>query len=161
FAPKELLAGLFTSLGAAPQAAQDYADRIIAWRSPANSDNTALDSEAALYRAAGRPYGPRRGPFLHVAELWLVLGPPPQLIERALPYLTIFNGQAGIDLEDAAPAVLAALPGMTPAILSNVLNARAAGANGQALLEALGSARPAAAVTTGSAAFRVTALVRS
>src|SRR4051812_5206614 len=33
-APKELLAGLFTTLGAAPASAQAYADRIVAWRTP-------------------------------------------------------------------------------------------------------------------------------
>src|SRR4051812_47408251 len=60
-APKELLAGLFAALGAAPGDAQAYADRIIAWRSPP-SQNIG-DGEASIYRAAGVIYAPRGGQF--------------------------------------------------------------------------------------------------
>src|SRR3982074_3643425 len=66
-APKELLAGLFAALGAAPANAQAYADRIIAWRSPP-SPNIA-DNEASNYRAAGLIYAPRGNQFPHASEL--------------------------------------------------------------------------------------------
>src|SRR6266576_2223891 len=45
-APKELLAGLFTALGAAPNDAQAYADRIIAWRTAPAADTAG--NEASL-----------------------------------------------------------------------------------------------------------------
>jgi general secretion pathway protein K len=159
FAPRELFVGLFTSLGTAPSFADEYANRIIAWRSAHQSETITLDPEAALYRAAGRPYGPRRAAFPHVGELWLVLGLPPALLERAMPHLTVFSGQSAINILDAAPQVVAALPGMTPDRLFSVLNARTAGANGQALLEMLGPARGAATIE-GTPAIRVTVLTQ-
>jgi general secretion pathway protein K len=159
FASKELLVGLFTSLGTAPSFAEEYANRIVGWRTAHQSETITLDPEAALYRAAGRPYGPRRAAFPHVGELWLVLGLPPPLIERAMPYLTVFSGQPTINILDAAPQVVAALPGMAPDRLFSVLNARTAGTKGQALLEMLGPARDAATIEA-TPAVRVSVLIR-
>src|SRR5215467_6662644 len=113
-APKELLAGLFVALGAQQDEAARYADRIIGWRTKPKSG--AQDAEALLYRAAG--YLPRGAPFDHVGELWLVLGLPPELVERALPHVTVFSGQDQVNIRDAAPEVLAAIPGMAPGIAS-------------------------------------------
>lgn len=118
-APKEVLAGLFSSLGARPDAAEDYALRIVAWRSPVAAGGG--DDEASLYRVAGKSYGPRRAPFQHTDELTLVLGMPPGLAERALPYLTVYSGRAEIDGLSAPPQVLAALPGMNAEMLHAVL----------------------------------------
>src|SRR5207244_3306495 len=87
--PKDLLAGLFKSLGARAEEADSFAERIVAWRT--RLIGGATDEEASLYRAAGKPYGPRRGPFQHINELGLVLGLPPVLVERALPYLTVYS----------------------------------------------------------------------
>ena len=50
-APKELLSGLFIALGAQPDAARQYADRVVGWRTTRKTG--ARDEEAALYRAAG------------------------------------------------------------------------------------------------------------
>src|SRR5262249_24883865 len=71
-APKELLAGLLSVLGAREDDAWQGAERIIAWRSRAALE--AAGHEDALYRAAGRSYSPRQAPFAHVNELALVLG---------------------------------------------------------------------------------------
>jgi general secretion pathway protein K len=121
-APKELLAGLFTALGAPYDNAQDYADRVIGWRTaPATG---TPDKEASLYRAAGLNYGPRGGPFGDVAELTLVLGLPPALVEAAMPYVTVYSGRAEINIRDAAPTVLAAIPGMTPSGLTTFFGQR-------------------------------------
>jgi general secretion pathway protein K len=157
---KELLAGLFTTLGSPPARAEDYANRVIAWRTSRTSVSAAQDEETTLYRSAGRPYGPRGGPFPHVGELTLVLGPPPELIQQATPFLTVFSGQTTVNVLDAPPQVIAALPGMTPDRLLNVLNARAAGVGGNALLEMLGPARAFATIAS-SPAVRVTVLIRA
>jgi general secretion pathway protein K len=125
-APKELLAGLFAVLGAQPEEAQQYAERIIGWRTAPKAESR--DGEASLYREAGLDYGPRGAPFAHVAELWLVLGLPPALVERALPYLTVFSGRAEINIRDAAPEVVAALPGMSPDGLAAAFAERTQGA---------------------------------
>ncbi len=121
FAPKQLLVGLFTVLGTEPEAAEDFADRIIAWRTPASK---AADSEAALYRTAGKSYGPRHGPFQHVNELGLVLGLTSDVVDRALPYLTVYSGQPEVNVFNAAPEVLAALPGLTPGRIQILLAQR-------------------------------------
>jgi len=106
-APKELLSGLFIALGAQPDAARQYADRVVGWRTtPKTGDR---DEEASLYRAAGLTYFPRGAPFEHVGELELVLGLPPALVERALPHVTVFSGLDRLD-EDAGVVTARAEP---------------------------------------------------
>jgi general secretion pathway protein K len=119
-APKELLAGLFAGLGAKYSAAEYYAERVIGWRTAQDPDQR--NEEASAYRTAGLAYGPRQGPFGHVGELALVLGLPPFLVERALPFVTVFSGRAEINIVAAAPEVVAAVPGMTPDRLYAVLS---------------------------------------
>jgi general secretion pathway protein K len=120
FASKPVLAGLFVALGIPNDAAQGYADRIVGWRTPLASG--ANDTEAPLYR--GKAYRPRHGPFEHVDELALLAGLPPALIDCALPYVTVYSGQAGIDVFDADPVVLSALPGITPDRIQILLSQR-------------------------------------
>jgi general secretion pathway protein K len=155
-APKELLAGLFRVLGADADAANQYADRIDAWRTPASSPNQDQDKEITAYRNAGATYNPRQAPFSNVQELWLVLGLPPALVERALPFVTVFSGMSDVNVMDAAPEVLAALPGMTPDRLNTLLNQRGVpSANAKSVLPLLGPAQ-GGATETGSNATRVT-----
>jgi len=157
-APKPLLAGLLSVLGATPERANDYADRIIGWRTEAPPGTAG--GEDALYRAAGLTYGPRLGPFAHVNELGLVVGLPPALVERALPYVTVFSGLNGIDAANAAPEVIAALPGMTPLILKQFLDDRPGlGNDAQAITRALGSAA-ASASSDKSNAYRIQVRLR-
>jgi general secretion pathway protein K len=138
-APKELLAGLFGVLGARADDAAHYADRIIGWRTAA-PDGGGL--EAAAYQKAGRPYGPRGAKFPHVNELALVLDLPSGLVARALPFLTVFSGHPQVNILDAAPEVIAALPGLPQEKLRAWLAQRqAAPENGQLLLSLLGPAR--------------------
>ncbi len=118
FGPKELIAGLFAGLGASPDEAGNFADRVDAWRTPLGAG--ATDNEAMLYQAAGKPYGPRHGPFQQVEELTMVLGMPEWRIERALPYFTVYAGQRAVDVLSASPQVLAAVPGMTPALMQSL-----------------------------------------
>lgn len=155
FAPKQLLAGLFIVLGSEPETAEDFADRIIAWRTPAP---TTADSETFLYREAGKSYGPRHGPFQHVNELGLVLGLTPDVVDRALPYLTVYSGQPEVNVLNAAPEVLAALPGVALERIE-ILLAQREGAPRDILNAQLG---PAAQYVTAqsSKANRITVDVR-
>jgi general secretion pathway protein K len=157
-APKPLLSGLFVGFGASPLAADGYADRIIAWRTQASAQGQGLDNdpETSLYRSAGLTYTPRHGPFVHVDELWLVHGIPPVLIERALPFVTVFNGKPTVDVIDAAPQVIAALPGMTPQTLQGILAARAANAlDKTSLAGLLGNSGEGGAAADPGKSFRV------
>jgi general secretion pathway protein K len=47
------------------------------------------------------------------------------LVERMMPYVTVFSGRAQVNVLDAEPLVLAALPGVTPESLQAMLEARA------------------------------------
>jgi general secretion pathway protein K len=108
FAPKEALAGFFAGLGANKAAAMDDAERIVGWRTRPMPGSA--NDEEALYAAAGLNYSPRQSLFTHVSELALVVGLPPALVDRALPFVTVFNGSPDIDATIAAPEVLAAFP---------------------------------------------------
>ncbi|WP_084143811.1 general secretion pathway protein GspK [Methylocapsa acidiphila] len=142
-APKELLAGLFKTLGAQPEAAQNYADRVIGWR---NKDDVAGQSkESEVYRDAGLSYGPRKAPFQNVDELRLVASLPPELVEKALPFVTVFNGRAEIDVILAAPEIVAALPKINPDMVAEILEKRQA-LKPQAVLSLLGAARSSVAI---------------
>jgi general secretion pathway protein K len=122
FAPKPLLAGLLSGIGVPNDEALNDADRIVAWRSPLKSSQS--DPEAGLYRAAGKDYGPRHGPFQHPDELALVADLRPTLVDRILPYVTVYSGRPEINVFVAPPQVLEAVPGITPELLQQLLNAR-------------------------------------
>ena len=85
-----LLAGLFQSVGAAPGQAQQLANAIIAWRSPAVSkkDTQAL---LAAYQRAGLHYGPPGRNFADLSELADVIGMPPALLAAALPHMSLYQ----------------------------------------------------------------------
>jgi len=157
-APKELLAGLLSVLGANQDEAREGADRIIAWRTKPAEETAG--NEDALYQAAGRAYPPRQAPFAHVDELGLVLGLTPALIERALPLVTVFSGATGVDVLIAPPEVIAALPGMTPLTLKQFLGDRATLPNDDvAIADALGGAK-ANATAQKSKAYRILTRIR-
>jgi general secretion pathway protein K len=134
-APKPVIAGLFVALGVQSDAAEGYADRIVGWRTPLASGTN--DTEAGLYR--GKSYGARHGPFEHVNELALLAGFPPALVDCALPYVTVYSGQVGIDVFDASPVVLSALPGITPDRVALLMSQRQ-GASQDVLRAQLGMA---------------------
>ncbi|MBO0758207.1 MAG: general secretion pathway protein GspK [Bradyrhizobiaceae bacterium] len=133
-APKRLLAGLFTALGAPSKDDADYlADQIIGWRKPQkpnqNDDEGRLGQTAEVTGMTSSsttgPYAQRSTPFAHVDELWLVQGLPPAFVERALSFVTVYSGRSEINILAAAPVVLAALPDMTPERLDAILKRRA------------------------------------
>lgn len=150
-APKALLSGLFAGLGAKLEDAEFYADRVVAWRTkPPSADR---NPEAEAYSKAGLTYGPRQGPFQNAAELRLVQGLPEALVAAALPFVTIFNGRPEIDVNEAPPEVIAALPHMGPDTVADILRQRDP-LNPQAVLGLLGEARSSVAVG-GRKAVRV------
>jgi general secretion pathway protein K len=157
-ASKEMLAGLFEVLGAEQKAAGELADRVVGWRTP--SKPGTADDEGALYLAAGLNYSPRQAHFAHVNELSLVLGASPALVERALPYLTVFSKSADVDVLIAPPEVIAALPGMTPEVLNDFLKQRPSLPHDQkAIAAALGAVKLAATLPQ-TKAFRVVTTLR-
>jgi len=152
-ASKEMLSNLFAVLGADQNVAGEAAERIVGWRTPPKANST--NAEEALYAAAGLGYSPRQSPFTHVNELGLVLGVPAALVDRALAFVTVFSGSPNVDVLIAPPEVVAALPGMTPAVLNDFLKQRASLPRDQtAIAAALGPAKDSAAMPK-SKSFRV------
>ena len=139
-------------LGAAPSDAAGYAERILAWRSATELGDA--DPEDSFYRTSGVAYLPRHAPFPAAEELWLVRGIPPAFIERMLPFVTVFSNLASVNIVDAAPQVVAALPGMTPEALQSVLAQRADPTLDPRSL--LGIAGGEGATLAGARAYRIT-----
>lgn len=166
YASKDTLAGLFATLGANENAAKEYADRIVGWRTLPTPGST--NDETALYSAAGLTYSPRQALFVHVNELGLVLGIPPALVERALPFVTIFNGSPSVDVKIASPEVVAAQLGNSSTSLNNAASnasSLAAGPNDNAPNDSAGTPNPGAPSPTGasspkSGAFRASVQVK-
>ncbi len=98
-AAPEMLAGLFAGLGA-PQAVGDgAAQSIVAWRERASAKGGANASTQLnggnTNGTASLDKGETRSMFAHANELTLVEGIPPALIERALPFVTVFQRLEG------------------------------------------------------------------
>jgi general secretion pathway protein K len=141
-ASPEFLAGFFTSLGVPRQQAEQYVQRMAGWTTAPKATQAVLpadNNEEALYRAAGRAYAPRGAPFAHIDELSLVVDIPPAFVERVKPFLTIYSGKKEIDVLDAAPEVVAAIPGLTPNLIQTLAEARRTGADPQSVSQLLGA----------------------
>ena len=137
-APKPLLVGLFSALGSHQRDAEIYGDRIVAWRTPPANEK---DTEAAAYRTARLGYEQRGAKFPHAAELSLVRDLPLAVVERVLPFVTVYSGRPQVNIMAASPKVLAALPGVTLEGLNAILALRQADpANKAALLSRSGRA---------------------
>lgn len=156
-APKPVLTGLMTTLGVSATDAPTYADRILAWRS--STEPGQDNPEDSYYRTLGASYLPRHAPFPHSDELWLVRGIPPAVVERVLPFVTVFSNMRTVNVLDAAPQVVAALPGMTPQTLQQVLRDRAdPNVDPRSLIGLAGNTN---ATIEGSKAYRLTVAVEA
>ena len=133
---------------------------------PANWEAAFRGSRVEMVMAPGqvlfRPLDfPRQAPFAHVNELSLVLGVSPAMVERALPYLTVFSRSADVDVLIAPPEVVAALPGMTPEALNDFLKQRSSlPRDKNAIAAALGPAAKAAGTLPQAKSFRILTALR-
>jgi general secretion pathway protein K len=156
-ASPDVLEKFFTVFGVQPQQAAELVTRIKGWTSPGVSGNY----EEALYRSAGRTYVPRGAPFAHIDELLLVADIPPGIIEMTKPFLTVYSGRAEVSVLDAAPEVVAAIPGMTPNLMQSLAQARQSGADPQSVQRLLGTLPMQNVVTIeGGDTFRVQVRIR-
>jgi general secretion pathway protein K len=136
-ASSELLAGLFRQLGVGDEA-NNYAARIVDWRDEDDRVEKG-GAERSAYRGVGRVDSPRNGPFVHVAELGLVLGIPAAVAAAAAPYVTVASGHEQINPLLADPPVLLAIPGASPNGVRDFLAQRARlGATFASLIPSLG-----------------------
>lgn len=85
-----LMEALLRRLGADVGTARSITAAIADWRFPSGQPRPG-GAKAPQYRAAGRDYAPPEAPFRSVAEVGLVLGMTPALLERLAPHLTVFR----------------------------------------------------------------------
>jgi general secretion pathway protein K len=158
-ASPELLAGLFRQLGVAGDEASNYAARIVDWRDEDDRVEKG-GAERSAYRGVGRVDSPRNGPFVHVAELGLVLGIPVAVAAAAAPYVTVASGHEQINPLLADPPVLLAIPGASPNRVRDFLAQRARlGATFASLVPSLGDVEEFVSEEPGQA-VRFEAVVR-
>lgn len=113
-----VLLGLFRAAGLPPAQAQQLTQAVVDWREFDNGKKVGLD----VYTANG--YQPRHAPFLSIEELQQVAGMTPALYRAIAGSITIWSGRESPDPNTATPLALAAIPGMTPARVAQVLAAR-------------------------------------
>lgn len=123
-AQDDLLNGLLRVMGVTDNQQRDaLVDAIADWRDP--DDLKRLNgAEAADYKAAGLPYGPKNGPFDSVDELQQVYGMSRELFQRLRPFVTVHSQQPTVNPMVAPREVLLALPGMDEAQVDTYLEAR-------------------------------------
>lgn len=109
-ASADVLGALFRGAGMDDRAAGELANRVIEWR----SFGVAAGSQTGAYRAAGRDYEPRHGPFASIEELQMVLGMEPAIYRKVASQVTLWSGRNAPDPSVAPPLALLAVPGMTP-----------------------------------------------
>jgi general secretion pathway protein K len=122
-AQTELLGGLLHALGVDDRARDALVDSILDWRDP-DDLRRANGAEAADYKAAGLPYGPKNGPFDSVDELQQVLGMTPALFLRMRGFVTVYSQQGGINPLVAPRTVLLAVPGWDAAQVDSYMAMR-------------------------------------
>src|SRR5499433_799949 len=119
----QVLQGLFTSVGVAPENAARLADAIADFRD-ADSLRRPNGAEEADYTAANLPYGPKNAPFATTEELLQVLGVTRPLFERVASLITVYSPRRDVNLATAPPEVLRALPYLTPDHVNALLQQR-------------------------------------
>jgi type II secretory pathway component PulK len=103
------------------------------------------------YIKAGLLALPTYTPFRDITELQFVKGMTPVIYATVSPYLTT-RGTGLVNLNAAPPPVLKVLPGMTDAILSQILSLRSQGQRITSVAEVMGSAMRGRRLTTAQQA---------
>jgi general secretion pathway protein K len=96
---------------------------ILDWRDP--DDLLSLDgAEKKEYRDAGLKYGPRNKPFKTIEELQMVLGVDEQTYTLLEPMITVYSGQAQVNLKLATAKILKMLPNLDAELIDNFVISR-------------------------------------
>ena len=137
----------FTFLLKDQSTAEALAACIMDWRD-LDDNPRPRGAEKADYIKAGLLTLPANGPFREVEDLVNVKGMTPEIFAAIQPFLTV-RGNNTINLNSAPAPVLRVLPGMTDAILAQILGLRAQGRRIQSVAQVMGAVqrgRPMTAV---------------
>lgn len=109
-AKPELLDAALAACGAGETARRDLVDAILDWRD-ADDLRRLHGIEDDDYVAAGVAWTARDGAFQAVDELKYLPGMSQALYDRLAPFVTVYSGRGGVNLEYAPPALITALTG--------------------------------------------------
>lgn len=118
-----MLTELFAGIGVEPDQAAALAAAIQDWRDADDlvSPNGAEENE---YAAEGYAWGPKNAPFEMVSELMQVLGVTPDIYRQVERAVTVYSGQSRPNLAFAPYEIILAIPGMTPELAQQIIEAR-------------------------------------
>jgi general secretion pathway protein K len=130
-----VLNNLLVNLGVQKETADTIVDSTLDWRD-ADELHRLHGAESDYYMSLPNPYRSKNGDFDSVEELLMVKGMTPEILYGSstrtgiFRFLTVFSKVGGINVNTAPREVLAALPGMTPEVVDQVIvNRETAGAN--------------------------------
>jgi general secretion pathway protein K len=96
---------------------------IVDWRD--QDDLLSIEgAEKKEYKDAGKKYQPRNKPFQTVEELQMILGMDERVFNWLEPIITVYSGQAQVNLKLASSKVLKALPNQDAALVDTFIAAR-------------------------------------
>jgi general secretion pathway protein K len=96
---------------------------ILDWRDP--DDLLSLEgAEKKEYKDAGLKYHPRNKPFQSMEELQMVLGMDENVYNWLEPMVTVYSGQAQVNLKVATLKVLKLMPNLDADLLENFITSR-------------------------------------
>ncbi len=118
-----LLQALMSHAPVAAEQQTKIVNAILDWRDP--DDLVHIDgAEKKEYQDAGLSYQPRNQAFQSIEELQLVLGVDEQVFKWIEPLITIYSGQAQVNLQLAAKEVLQVMPGLDAALVDEFIAKR-------------------------------------
>jgi general secretion pathway protein K len=106
----DLLADLISVSGIDPSTQRDIVDAILDWRD-ADELRHLHGAEDDDYLAADLGWTARDGAFAAVEELKYVKGVGQDLFDRLVPFITVYSGRPGVNLDYAPPALVSLLTG--------------------------------------------------
>ena len=112
----DLLSTTLAATGTDEHTQRRIIDATMDWRDQ-DGLKSPYGAEDTDYQAAGLAWTARDDNFTSVDELRYVMGMTDEIFEKLAPFLTVYSGRSGINLEFAPPLLIAALTGesVTPA----------------------------------------------
>lgn len=118
-----LLQGLMAFAPVEAELQTKLVNAILDWRDA--DDLVRIEgAEKDEYKKAGLSYQPRNKPFQSIGELQLVLGMDEQVFKWIENLVTVYSGQAKVDLKQATKEVLQVLPEMDAGLIGSYIAAR-------------------------------------
>lgn len=106
----ELLQSVLAEIGVDRDRQDTIIGALLDWRD--GDDRTQINgAEDADYAALGYAWNARDGELLSVEEVRYLPGMTPALFDDLAPFLTVYSGRAGVNVEFAAPLLVRAVTG--------------------------------------------------